>query len=124
MCARVCVHVFAQLYPTPCDPARQAPLSMGFSRQEYWSGHTLIYLFIYFFNFLSCPFWHAQKAVRIETVSTFLVKQKNSHSGVHLVRSEGASSRMTKVQKQDLVTQKAQVPHLLTPSSFWRVSPT
>ena len=31
----------AQLFQTPCDPvtvARQAPLSMGFSRQEYWSG--------------------------------------------------------------------------------------
>ena len=31
-----------QLCPTLCDPmdciARQAPLSMGFSRQEYWSG--------------------------------------------------------------------------------------
>ena len=30
-----------QLCPTPYDPmdvARQAPLSMGFSRQEYWSG--------------------------------------------------------------------------------------
>ena len=25
----------AQSCPTPCD---QAPLSMGFSRQEYWSG--------------------------------------------------------------------------------------
>ena len=23
---------------TPCTEARQAPLSMGFSRQEYWSG--------------------------------------------------------------------------------------
>ena len=32
----------AQSCPTLCDPmnciARQAPLSMGFSRQEYWSG--------------------------------------------------------------------------------------
>ena len=30
-----------QLGPTPCNPwtvAHQAPLSMGFSRQEYWSG--------------------------------------------------------------------------------------
>ena len=30
-----------QLCPTICDPvdlARQAPLSMGFSRQDYWSG--------------------------------------------------------------------------------------
>ena len=30
-----------QLCPTLCDPwavSRQAPLSMGFSRQEYWSG--------------------------------------------------------------------------------------
>ena len=32
----------AQSCPTLCDPmeivARQAPLSMDFSRQEYWSG--------------------------------------------------------------------------------------
>ena len=27
-----------QLLPTLCTIARQAPLSMGFSRQEYWSG--------------------------------------------------------------------------------------
>ena len=36
----VCVLV-AQLYLTLCDPwtvAHQALLSMGFSRQEYWSG--------------------------------------------------------------------------------------
>ena len=35
-----------QSCPTLCDPmdvARQAPLSMGFSRQEYWSGlHALL----------------------------------------------------------------------------------
>ena len=29
-----CVRLFATLWPV----ARQAPLSMGFSRQEYWSG--------------------------------------------------------------------------------------
>ena len=31
--------------PTHCDPmdrTRQAPLSMGFSRQESWSGHALL----------------------------------------------------------------------------------
>ena len=36
----MCVSV-AQLCPTFCDPwtgARQAPLSMEFFRQEYWSG--------------------------------------------------------------------------------------
>ena len=56
MCVRVCVctHVCACMYvhacvparwlqsfPALCDPMdcnRQAPLSMGFSRQEYWSG--------------------------------------------------------------------------------------
>ena len=27
-----------QLLVTPCTAAHQAPLSMGFSRQEYWSG--------------------------------------------------------------------------------------
>ena len=29
---------FIQLFATLCTVARQAPLSMGFSRQEYWSG--------------------------------------------------------------------------------------
>ena len=36
----LCVCSFAQLYLTCCDPwtvAHQAPLSMEFSRQEYWS---------------------------------------------------------------------------------------
>ena len=36
----VCVYLHAQLCPTICDPwnvACQAPLSMVFSRQEYWS---------------------------------------------------------------------------------------
>ena len=28
------------LFVTPCSVARQAPLSLGFSRQEYWSGLT------------------------------------------------------------------------------------
>ena len=27
-----------QSCPTLCDPTDQAPLSLGFSRQEYWSG--------------------------------------------------------------------------------------
>ena len=28
----------ARLFPTPWTAAHQAPLSMGFSRQGYWSG--------------------------------------------------------------------------------------
>ena len=43
---KVCVHVNCVLsrsvvsnsFMTPWTVARQAPLSMGFSRQEYWSG--------------------------------------------------------------------------------------
>ena len=27
-----------QLFTTPCSVAHQAPLSMGFSRQEHWNG--------------------------------------------------------------------------------------
>ena len=46
VCVCVCIHtyVFAQLFShvqlfaTPWATALQAPLSMGFSRQEYWSG--------------------------------------------------------------------------------------
>ena len=29
---------YVQLFVTPWTVARQAPLSIGFSRQEYWSG--------------------------------------------------------------------------------------
>ena len=42
LCSRMCMH--AQLlscvlvFATPCTAAHQAPLSLGFSRQEYWSG--------------------------------------------------------------------------------------
>ena len=36
----VCVYVFShvQLFVTPWTTACQAPLSMGFSRKEHWSG--------------------------------------------------------------------------------------
>jgi len=36
----VCPYVLScvQLFATPWTVARQAPLSMGFYRQEYWSG--------------------------------------------------------------------------------------
>ena len=40
MCVCVCVCVFShvQFFVTPWAVACQTPLSMGFSRQEYWSG--------------------------------------------------------------------------------------
>ena len=43
VCERARVYSVAQLCLALCDPmdcsvAHQAPLSMGFSRQEYWSG--------------------------------------------------------------------------------------
>ena len=31
-------YAFVRLFATPRTAARQAPLSMGFARQEYWSG--------------------------------------------------------------------------------------
>ena len=38
ICRRVCVLSHVQLFATPWTVAQKAPLSMGFSRQEYWSG--------------------------------------------------------------------------------------
>ena len=35
VCVGVCAHI---LFATPWTVALQAPLSMGFSRQEHWSG--------------------------------------------------------------------------------------
>ena len=37
VCVCVCVCVYAQSYPTLWSVACQAPLSVGFFRQEYWS---------------------------------------------------------------------------------------
>ena len=37
-CTCVLSHISQQLFATPWTVAHQAPLSMGFSRQEYWSG--------------------------------------------------------------------------------------
>ena len=37
-CVSMCVLRYVQLFPTPWTVACQAPVSMGFSRQEYWSG--------------------------------------------------------------------------------------
>ena len=36
-----------QLFATPCTAAYQAPPSMGFSRQEYWSGVPLLPLWVW-----------------------------------------------------------------------------
>ena len=53
-----------QLFMTLCTVAHQAPLSMGFSRQEYWSGLTyplqgipnsLIHFWVLFFSFIPHP---------------------------------------------------------------------
>ena len=38
VCVCVCVLSRVRLFATPWTVARQAPLSMGFSRQRYWSG--------------------------------------------------------------------------------------
>ena len=38
MCGGVCVLSHVRLFETPWTITCQAPLSMGFSRQEYWSG--------------------------------------------------------------------------------------
>ena len=38
VCVSLCMLTCVQLFATPWTVAHQAPLSMEFSRQEYWSG--------------------------------------------------------------------------------------
>ena len=38
LCVRVCVLSRVQLFVTPWTIALEAPLSMGFFKQEHWSG--------------------------------------------------------------------------------------
>ena len=56
---RACVLSRVQLFATPQTVARQDPLSMGFPRQEYWSG-------------LSCPLPGDLRNPGIEPVSPAL----------------------------------------------------
>ena len=57
ICVYVCVHAKSlQSCPTLCNPmdAHQAPLSLGFSRQEYWIGSLCpplgVYVYMIFIN--------------------------------------------------------------------------
>ena len=96
VCMLSCFSYF-QLFATPWPVARQAPLSMGFSRQEYWSG-------------LPCPSpgdlpdpgiepaslrspalaggfftisatWEAPSNIRHQNI-----KKKKKHLGIHLIK--------------------------------------
>ena len=43
ICAKSLSHV--PLFETPWTVAHQAPLSMGFSRQQYWSFHFILHIY-------------------------------------------------------------------------------
>ena len=47
-----------QLYPTPKTAAHQAPLSLGFSRKEYWSRVSLPSLEIFPRHVIRLYKWH------------------------------------------------------------------
>ena len=60
-----------RLLATPCTAAHQAPPSMGFSRQEYWSGVPLpspynIIVFIFFF-----PIWWIEDSILLFSYLAF-----------------------------------------------------
>ena len=46
-----CIRLFA----TPWTVAHQAPPSMGFSRQEYWSGFSIKHVFLFKIKYLRLP---------------------------------------------------------------------
>ena len=53
-CVKVKSFSCVQLLVTPWTAAYQAPLSMGFSRQEYWSGVSMLLLLSYFSHARLC----------------------------------------------------------------------
>ena len=53
----------AWLFVTPWTVAPQAPLSMGFSRQEYWSGVPLPSLGIFSTQGLNLGLWHCKQTL-------------------------------------------------------------
>ena len=65
--------------------AHQAPLSMGFSRQEYWSG---LHILIYFFYFD-----HKMSHKQVETALSILTKILSFK-----IKNESSSSQMGKLK--------------------------
>ena len=64
VCIYCCVVLVTQSCPTPCDPMdckHQAPLSMQFSRQEYWSGLPFPSSCIYYVLFICLSLWQCRK---------------------------------------------------------------
>ena len=55
-----------QLFVTPWTAAHQAPLSMGFSKQEYWSGVPLPSPKGWYFNIMSVKWWHNMCITSVE----------------------------------------------------------
>ena len=71
-----------RLLVTPWTAAYQAPLSMGFSRQEYWSGVPLpsLKLLLVFFFFLFFNFYF----LTLQYCIGFAIYQHESATGIHL----------------------------------------
>ena len=66
-----------QLFATPWTVARQAPLSMGCSRQEYWSGLPLPFVAVQLLNHVqlyATPWTSARQASLFFTISQSLLK--------------------------------------------------
>ena len=53
--------VMPDSFVTPCTVARQAPLSMGFSRQEYWSGLHFLFRGIFWTKELNPSLLHCRQ---------------------------------------------------------------
>ena len=66
-----------QLLATPWTAAYQAPLSMGFSRQEYWSGVPLLFLLYVLYQKHNLPlgmdFLSKTRSQKLKLLDSFLL---------------------------------------------------
>ena len=69
-----------QLSATPWTAAHQAPPSMGFSRQEYWSGVPLPSLFTELEQIISQFVWKYKKP----RIAKAILRKKNGTGGINL----------------------------------------
>ena len=105
-CIKARVHSYVPPFVTPWTVARQAPLSMRFSRQEYWSGlHFLLQRIFLTQGFNLCPLCHL-------CLLCLLHWPEDSLPLHHLQ----ALITFMRLYHQNLIT--SQRPHLPTPSSL------
>ena len=88
---------------TPWTAAYQAPPSMGFSRQKYWSGVPLpspVYCHSACLTYMQCTTWEMQSEARIKIVGRNIKNLRYAYDTTLMAESEEELKRLLRVKEE------------------------